>query len=265
MFSSFALRSAQCLVALTLLQLAAPIPLQSNPLGWWLRRDVDVITVTDVTEAGKAHPPATPAQPVYYKIIDLGQEDFGRAWAGERVPHFRTARAWLMKALARQGYLLADEQHPPTQLLVFSWGMTSQGAFDFMGGDRMPPPLPGWFAPPIGIWAKVIALSSDDVFLGLVKAFTIESETAPQVTLLWQTRFGCAANGLGMMEALPLMIEVASPNFGRETLLPVNVNASERFRGRVDLGELKVLGEAEMPPKSSATTNPEKPRNEPAK
>jgi hypothetical protein len=87
------------------------------------------------------------------------------------------------------------------------------------------------------------------LFLGLVRSFTMDSETAPKVTLLWETRFGCPATGLAMSDALPLMIHAAALNFGRETRIPVNLNASDEFKGRVDFGELKIIGtvpESEM-------------------
>jgi hypothetical protein len=228
--------------------------------AWWdqiFEHDVDVITVTDVTEAGHAFAPATPAKPVYYMIIDLGLQNFGRAWAGERIPNHRTARQWLMDAMAVQGFKLADQQHRPTQLFVFAWGLCSggPGALKFLGGDKVDlmweyEQNGGMIDPRVllrgikrmGVTGKIWDFSQDDLFIGIVRSYTMDSLHGPNTTLLWETRFGCPALGLWLADTLPLMIKTAAPNFGRETPLPVNVNASERFRTEVGIGELKVMG-----------------------
>lgn len=229
--------------------------------GSFFSNDIDVITVTDVTKIGRTYPTARRDAPVYYKIIDLGYHEFGRAWAGERIPTMRQARKWLMTALAEQGYLLADAQHAPAQLLVFVWGMTDgiDGAF-FAPNERMP--YTGTFMlRPLGIYGKIFDLSEGGLFLGLVRSYTVDSDNSPDVTLLWETRFGCPARGSWMTEAMPLLIKAAGANFGRETKLPVDVNAVDLAKGRVDLGELKILG---VEPGSSTTTKPEPPDTKPS-
>ena len=247
-FPNFRLLLLAC-TALTVAPLA--------PAGLWdtlFPHDVDVMTVTKVTEEGRAYPPATPTNPVYYKIIDLGEQAFGRVWAGESVPHRRTTRKWVMTALAEQGYRLADEQHPPTQLLVFIWGMSQGIGMEFFGFSPRRPPFH-----PIGTVSKALDFTGSDLFLGMVRSFTMDSETSPKVTLLWETRFACPSNGLALANAMPLMIHAAGPNFGRETKLPVNTNASDRFKGRVNFGELKIMGivpakETDQPGKEQEAT-----------
>lgn len=230
---------------------------------WWstlFPHDVDVVTFTEMTEAGRAYPNATPANPVYYKIIDLGLQYFGEAWDGESIPNRREVRKWMMTAMARQGYLLADEPHPPTQLFVFSWGMLrgGPGALRFLGGDvteaifRGPSFLP---VPRTGIAQKVWDTAEGYVFLVMVRSYTIDSESAPKVTLLWETRFGCPATGLALSSTMPLMIKAAAPHLGRETKLPVNLNVSDLLRSRVDLGELKVI-EMDVPVKLEPEAKP---------
>lgn len=233
--------------------------------------DIDVITVTDVTEAGRAYPQATPAKPVYYKIIDLGQESFGRSWAGESVPDRRVARKWLMNAMAGQGYRLADEQHPPAQLLVFAWGLGGPGptALKFLGGEKADllwenEQYGGLLNPRVllrgmqrtGITGKIWDFSQSNLFFGLVRSYTMDSETAPTVTMLWETRFGCPADGLSINNAMPLMIKAAAINFGRETKMPVGLNATDVFGGHVDIGELKVLGTTPAPGSDPAKNEP---------
>ena len=226
--------------------------------GRIFHHDVEVITVTDMTDAGRSYPAASPAQPVYYKIIDLGLQDFGPAWAGEDLPARRKVLIWAIKALAEQGFRVANEQHPPTQLFVFAWGMLQGGkdrpALRFLGGDKADlmweQEQYGGFVSPrvllrgiqrVGIVGEIWDLAESNLFLGIVRSYTIDSFDAPKVTLLWETRFACPADGLGLADSMPLMIKAAALNFGRETKLPVNLNASDLFKGRVDLGELKIL------------------------
>ncbi len=229
---------------------------------FWSRifqHDVDVITVTDMTDAGRAYPNASPASPVYYMIIDVGQRTFGGSWAGETIPDHRTARKWMMAALAEQGYRLADENHPPTQLLVYGWGMMQGGqgrpALKFLGGDKVDlmweqEQVGGFINARVllrnmqrmGITGKVWDLAESDLFLGIVRSFSMESLKGPKTTMLWETRFACPALGLAMNTTMPLMIKAAAPNLGRETNKPINLNVSEALRGHVELGELKILG-----------------------
>lgn len=203
-------------------------PIRADLWSTLFPHDVDVMTVTKVTEEGQAYPKATLANPVYYEIIDLGEQAFGRVWAGERIPHRRTTRKWLMTALAEQGYRLADELHPPTQLLVFVWGMSDGIGIEFFGFTSRRPPFH-----PNGVVSKALDFAQSDLFLGVVRSYTIDSETSPKTTLLWATNFACYAQGLALSDAMPLLVHTAAANFGRETERPVNINASDRFKGRL--------------------------------
>lgn len=257
----------------------------ASPLhaGLWdalFPHDVDVMTVTDMTEVGRTYPNATPKEPVYYMIIDLGERYFGRSWAGERKPKSREALKWTMEAMAKQGYRLADDQHPPTQLFVFGWGMIQGGsgrpALKFLGGDKADlmweQEENGGFASKnggfvnsrvllrgiqrTGIAGKLWDISESDLFIGIVRSYTMDSLKSEKTVLLWETRFGCPATGLWMTEAMPQMIKVAALNFGRETKLPVSVDASDYFKGRVDHGELKIMGTVPEPATDRTDQNP---------
>lgn len=198
---------------------------------------VDVITLTSMTEAGRAYPVASRARPVYYMIIDLGQQTFGRSWAGEQTPPKGTALKWMMQAMAQQGYRLADDQHRPTQLFVYSWGLLQGGrdqpARKFFGiEDQDLIAGPGGGAHRKGTSSMVFDVAQGDFFLGMVRSFDVESYHSAKKTLLWETRFGCPAHGMALDEVMPLMIKVAAANLGRETLQPVFVDTSKLVDGR---------------------------------
>lgn len=250
--------------------LLAALPASGGVLEKWLHKDVDVLTVTDVTEAGRARPAASPDRPVRFKLIYFGEQNFGQSWAGERLPAKQDIIRWMIESLKPQGYLLAEDWQPPEVLLVFSWGLLAGGegrpALSFLGGDRVnlawenETQYGGFVNPKVltrniirmGIAGKVWDVTESNLYLGIVRAYTIDSETAPQPTLLWETRFGCPALGLSLDETMPTLIKAASFNFGRETIKPVNLNASEYFGSGVTMGELEVLGEAIVPAEPAA-------------
>lgn len=230
-------------------------------------RDIEVITVTDMTDLGRTYPNATPARPVYFMIVNLGEKYFARSWAGERTPKSREALKWMMEAMAKQGYLLANDQHPPTQLFVFCWGMlqggSSRPALKFLGGEKVDlmweQEENGGFGSKnggfvnsrvllrglqrTGIAGKVWDIAEEDLFIGIVRSYTMDSlKKEHEAELLWETRFGCPSTGFWMTEAMPQMIKAAALNLGRETKMPISVNASDALKGRVDYGELKIMG-----------------------
>jgi hypothetical protein len=266
------LRSRSLLLVLTLMLGCASIA-RADMWSTLFPHDVDVISVTDMTEIGRTYPNATLSEPVYYMIINLGEKYFGRSWAGERTPKSREALKWMMTAMAKQGYLLANEQHPPTQLFVFAWGMmqggTGRPALKFLGGEKTallrdhqdynsfinPSPLPS-ATQRTGVTGQIWDFAEGDLFLGIVRSYTMETLKGPKTTLLWETRFGCPATGLWLAEAMPQMIKAAALNFGRETKMPVSLNASEYFKGRVDYGELKVMGTEPATPTDQPEQNP---------
>jgi len=264
-------RGRRLSLGLAVAMLTGWIAARADVMSKFFRHDIDVITVTDVTEEGKTVSPATPAKPVRYKLIYVGETEFGRSWAGESVPAKASVIKWLMNALQGQGYLLADAQHPPELLLVFGWGMMQGGdgrpGLGFLGGEKVnlmwtQAGSNGLVTKPIsmesrwltenlyrmGVAGKVWDIAESDLFMGVVRAYTLDSETAPKPTKLWETRFGCPATGLAFAETMPALIKAAALNFGRETKLPVNLNATDAFGGRVNLGELKVLGVEEKLP-----------------
>ena len=77
---------------------------------------------TDFTPEGARLPPASTEHPVYYVGVSMGYRDLGGYIAGDKLPSKETMYAWIAKALAKQGYLPANVDHPPTQAVVFAWG-----------------------------------------------------------------------------------------------------------------------------------------------
>jgi len=93
-----------------------PIGLQKNP-------KVDYAIFTEMTDAGRKLPEPSFANPVYYFSHATGQHDAGDASGGTKTIPYQKIEQILNTSLASNGYHPADAQHPPTQVLFFTWGM----------------------------------------------------------------------------------------------------------------------------------------------
>jgi hypothetical protein len=82
-----------------------------------------IAAITENTDAGRQVPPPTPDQPVYVATHFGGRRDFGRRVAGQEAPSDASLQQQLDAALAADHYLAATTEHPPSLLLIFSWGL----------------------------------------------------------------------------------------------------------------------------------------------
>ncbi len=232
------------------------------------KSQVEVITFTQLTPAGRALTAATPQNPVYYVAATSGFKDLGASSAGEAALSNDEAIRTISKALAGQGYLPASGSSPaPSLLLVFTWGTLNVNSLDgdeaadpdrqlnrqqrlqFVGVGNMK--LFGWSAYEgtesfvslglsIADAEKFQALASQDLFIACVSAYDLESAKRSERKRLWITRISCPASGFSLHEVMSTMLTVAAPHLGRETKPPVWVNASER-KTEVKIRDLKVL------------------------
>ncbi len=260
------------LAAGALLLVSAPASAQGL-LDWvlGLHHDVQVITATDVTPAGALLQPVSPEHPAYYVAVNAGYRDFGGIIGGDKLPKSGDMIRTIARVLAKQGYLPADGQHPPTQCIIFSWGtlypimftdmpwnlnmpprqINRSAMLRFLGGTKLglvsehPDPwldsemLPGLtrFNPDAEAIGSVARTELYAIMLAGY-AFPVARPKPPQ--LLWRTKVSCPATGLVLADTLPTMMTIAGPYIGRDTKLPVWVNASDKFKPEVRIGDLKV-------------------------
>lgn len=229
---------------------------------------MEVVTVTDVTPAGRLLPAPSPQAPIYYMILNLGERRFGPDWAGEKMPLPMHTLRLLERRLAEQGYRLADDRHPPSQLFVYGWGLLSGSqtrlALHFLGAEktdlRWQTMFPGSaVAARTGLADQLWELASDDLFLCVLRSYTVDSLHGPKTTLLWETRFASPSIGFSFRDSIPLMIRAAAPHFGRDTVTPVAVDASTSYHVEVIMGELRVLDDNDRgtsPPDAGPAAGP---------
>lgn len=280
--------------ALLMLALTAHATLSDFILG---RQDLEVITVTDMTAEGRLHRPATPAEPVYYVAVNLGQQTLGRSRAFEKMPPKEDAIRAISKALAAQGYLPAtDTTPPPTLALVFAWGTlnaeysageTEDTAtptnlaqiIEFLGGrqvgftERDFDPAHSRIRLLSGLDATegksrealdLLERAADNFFIAFITAYDLESMKEKQRKKLWITRISCPSLGFYFSDILPSMLSLAGPHIGRETTQPVWVNASHKYKPEVTIHDAQLLEYLNTGPLPVVEAKPKPPAAPPA-
>jgi hypothetical protein len=248
-----------------LLALGAGAPLSGAGLLEWLfpHHDVEVIVNTDVTPAGALLPPASSEHPVYYIGVSLGYRDLGGYIAGDKLPAKENMYGWIAKALAKQGYLPADANHPATQYVVFAWGSLYVQSFSgnpdfprvqlnrrqmmqFLGGAKLGliPRYP--VMPEVELMPELHYLqpdaerirdaASDDLYMAFLLGYDLQATARKERRLLWRTRIACPSLGLVMADTLPSMVSIAAPHIARATDAPVWIRASDKYQPVVKIG-----------------------------
>jgi hypothetical protein len=233
------------------------------------KRDLQVITNTEMTAAGRKLPAPSKAAPQYYIAANAGFRDFGGAVGGITEPPTIEVIKLLTSELAKQGYLPATEKSPPpTLMLFFTWGTLNvdyetstdpdlpdrqrnrQQILRFLGGSKVGL-KDDFFDPLISPLGGTSLLSydaqnlydvaSEDLYVTIVAAYDLESVKQKKRQLLWTTRIASISRGFDFPDALPGMVAIGGANFGRETAKPVWMSASEKFKPDIKLGEIQLV------------------------
>lgn len=231
------------------------------------KRDLYVVTATDMAPAGahRSHPTAD--HPVYYFPVSSGFHDFGGLIAGDKLPSKDAVNRVVMRVLAGQGYKPATDRQPPELLIMWTWGTmrvdrVASGSMDlpdpqanrfqmlhFLGADKVglgtggPSPSPDAFGNSPGLSflsadADALSqLSEDDLYVIAIRAYDYRDAEHKKHTLVWTTKISCPSRGFWLPEAMPAMLAIAAPYIGRDTPTPVRVHASDQFRPEVTIGD----------------------------
>ena len=229
------------------------------------KHEIEVITITDMTPEGRLLRRPTPEHPTYYVAASLGFRDLGGVMGGEKEPPKEDVLRLLSKVLAKQGYLPATNQSPPpTLVLMLAWGTLNadleygmnpdlppvqrnrQQILKFLGGykmgfsDRDFDPL----VPSLGGLSfmdfdsrQLYEITSEDFYVAIISAFDLAALTKKQKKMLWTTRVSCPSRGFWLPDVLPAMMAISGPSIGREMTRPTWVNASDKFKPDVQIGD----------------------------
>lgn len=256
--------------AIVVLAFASTAP--ASVLDWiFPKHDVQVIAVTDTTPVGALRRPVSPASPAYYAAVSAGYRDFGGIVAGEKIPPKDEVLKTIARVLAKQGYLPASDDHPPTLLLVWAWGtMNTDRMYSFNPDDtegrqiNRNQLLRFLGAYKLGLISKepngfqqdlllpgalfrdadsemISDLATEDLYVAAISAYDYAAAVQQQKSLLWMTKISCPSRGLAMPQTLPAMLALAGPYIGRETAKPVSVKATEQFKAEVKIGDPTVV------------------------
>lgn len=279
------------------LLLATPLVAPAGSLLEFLlgRRDIEVITNTEVTPAGRKLPPPHPAAPQYYIAINGGYQDLGSIVAGITAPPPQEVVKLISAELANRGYLPATEKTPPPTLaLFFVWGTLNADdeinvnpdaipgtgnrakILRFLGGEKVgfgDSLLDPLTAPATGLTLlsadsrDLLEAATEDFYITVVSAYDFASVVQKKRQLLWMTRIATFGRGFDLPDVLPAMIAIGGAEFGRETSKPVWIRASEKYQPDIKLGELQVVDHsngAKPPAAESSTAAKKKSGSEPA-
>lgn len=105
---------------------SAPFVFNILPKAFQKQPHVDFNVITEMTPAGRLVPPARPGAPQYYITKPAGFLQLGHgAAAQEQPPEVARMEAILERSLAASGYLGASPGHPPSLVIIYSWGSHS--------------------------------------------------------------------------------------------------------------------------------------------
>ena len=229
------------------------------------KREIEVITITDMSPEGRLFRRPTPESPTYYIAASLGFRDLGGAVGGEKQPPNDEVIRTITKVLAKQGYLPATEQSPAaTLVLALAWGTLNadleygmnpdspprqrnrQQILKFLGGYKMgfsaadfDPLVPSFGGLSFHDFDSraLYDISAEDFYVAVIGAYDAAAMAKKQKKLLWTTRISCPSRGFWLADVMPTMMAISGANIGREMSRPTWVNASEKYKPDIKIGD----------------------------
>jgi len=230
--------------------------------------------IVELTDAGKRIERPTPAHPAYYIPISAGYAPGGQFAFWQREPPTEAkVLSELARELAGQGYLLATHQHPPSLIMVVSWGYiaprpVTTGAYLLYIGNRSPRPITMPLhamanatdmlavtggAKSLNTWAETdrgAALNEAAIAAGVPRYYTkiiavdYSDWANHHYTPLWVAHLSVPYWGCYLDEAIPALFKNGAAMFGRDMSAPQMVETSIVPQGRVEVGTAIVASAA---------------------
>lgn len=260
-----------------------PKSLQKNPY-------MDMTFHTEYTPYGRTLPSASPEHPVYYALRDAGYRQLGWNGAGETVPDAAALKNGMVKALAKNGFLATDKEHPPGLLIMYFWGTHNRP--DDQTAEEFPDQLrKNILERALLIGGKDLAdnvnfnmqwggsrknnvekqqylneQADEDIYYVVASAydFTPLAQKGKERKLVWRTTMTVNSAGLMMAETLPPLVASGAVFFGRETVEPEIGSRQIMRETQIKYGEAVILdSNVKLPSKSDQA--PAKSTETPAK
>ena len=256
-----------------------PTALQSHP-------SLAITVITENSDEGKKLAPPTLEKPTYCLIKSVGYHHEGQGVSDIGKVSEENIRKLVQAALANSHYLPSDTEHPATLVLFYFWGVHTKLDLDGLVdiGDRnllSRAQLVGGvkfahdFAMaldarhqatengPVGmdpvylfsirsdLNRSLVDQVLDDCYYIVVSAYDADALTKGQRKLLWRTKMSTPAQGVSLAETTPALVSSAGPYFGHDMNEATIVAKRIDRKGKVGLGELKVISMDENPAEKS--------------
>jgi hypothetical protein len=264
------MRSMARNLMLLFIALALRVESRADFIDWLFgKRDIQVITNTQMSTAGQKLPEASKAAPQYYIAVSSGFHDFGGVVGGIKAPPKDRVLKLIAAQLAKRGYLPSTGPSTPASLVIFlTWGTLNADRENFfvdsptvirnrsqilafLGAKQLrfddsyfsasaTPPIVGLTMLDFDA-RNLYEAASEDFYVIAASAYSPESIARKKPELLWRTRIACFSLGFEFDDVLPAMVSIGGTQFGRETTAPVWESASERFKADVKSGEIELV------------------------
>ena len=256
-----AIQQIRRLLASGIFLLAAGTVARADLASFLFPTEPDVIVNTDMVE--RDTPTPSRGNPIYYLPVSKGYRDFGYDMAGEKIPEPRGVLTMITRILNGQDYRLATREHPPTIMILYSWGTFYRNPDPFASNSFVPEMLEFLGGSKVGLRTSAHRQASSELDEGLHTispdsstiagfiphgmyvitfwAFDYARAREGVARLLWKTNISSSTRGFYLPEVLPTMLTVAAPMIGRETGKPIRIDIDEHYKPRVELGELQVI------------------------
>jgi len=239
---------------------ASCLPARADLLSLMYPPEPDVIANTDVLD--RRWPAPAPDHPVYYLAISKGYRDFGFLIGGEKIPDRHGVLQMVTKILDAQGFKVASAEHPPSVMILYSWGTfylnptpyahTFAGEMlEFLGAYKLGLRTDSRSTGVRDLGPGLTSLNPDvstvagflphGMYVITFWAFDYERALKGEAHLIWKTNISSSARGFYLPEVLPTMLVVAAPLIGRETARPIRIDVGKHYHPSVEIGPLRVL------------------------
>ncbi len=199
-----------------------------------------MVVTTDMTKEGKKISPPTAEHPAYYVPVSLGYSESGDvAQHYQRKPAEEPILRGVVEALAKQHYLIASRDFPPTLTIVVEWGTITPvyygqqvvNAWEIRArviGDQE------WGLGNAGYTAEIKELRGRHFLTISAFAYQREASKKHPDILLWRAHSTTDHWGNFLDEIVQPLIVAATPALGHAT--KPGVVWSDRI-GHVEIGE----------------------------
>lgn len=238
--------------------------------------NLDLTVVSEMTAEGKKRPLVDSAHPAYFVMYTQGEKTRGDDVAEKAMTPSEVQRL-LIRSLAPNGYQPATKAHPPSLLVLYTWGSynndigdnaitASRGVIEragLVGGERFAhqvgdmmkeradlrmggmPTFAADMLDPFRLYqssdpkhAYIMDQVKSELYYVVASAYDFGAMRQHQRVLLWRTRMTVDSRGVAQTQVVPVLIAKAAPFFGTDMIEP-RIMVTSLKKAVVEVGDLR--------------------------